>query len=151
MYSKGELTVMKMRCLIGLLAIAIALVATASAKTVILDTDGSELGRVEDNGAITNGDFEVGEIDAAAGVVYDSAGGTMGYLDGGTVRNAARLVVGYYEEPEGKIFDADRAVIAKLKDDGTIVNDGGSEVGRWRGKKDARAVAVFAFFFNRFI
>jgi hypothetical protein len=142
---------MKMRCLIGLLAIALAFAATASAKTVILDTDGSELGRVEDNGTVTNGEFEVGEIGAAAGVVYDSAGGTMGYLDGGTVRNAARLIVGYYEEPEGRILDADRAVIAKLKDDGAIVNDVGVEVGRWRGEKDARAVAVFAFFFNRFI
>jgi|GEM_PF-1948457 len=140
---------MKAIYLIGILTITLAL--TASARTVILDTDGSELGRVEDDGTITNGDFEVGEVDATAGVVYDSAGGTMGYLDGGTVRNAARLVVGYYEEPEGRILDDNRAVIAKLKDDGTIVNDGGVEVGRWRGKKDARAVAVFAFFFNRFI
>lgn len=142
---------MKVGYLIGVLTVTLTLVAAASAKTVILDTDGSELGRVRDDGTITNGDFEVGEIDAEAGVVYDSAGGTMGYLDGGTVLNAGRQVLGYYEEPEGRILDANRVVIAELKDDGTIVNDVGVEVGRWRGKKDARAVAVFAFFFNRFI
>ncbi|UCE27449.1 MAG: hypothetical protein JSW52_01470 [Candidatus Coatesbacteria bacterium] len=140
---------MKTIYLLGILTITLTL--SASARTIIVDTDGTELGRVRDDGTITNGDFDIGEIDTAAGVVYDSAGGTMGYLDGGIVLNAGRQVVGYYEDPEGRILDANRAVIAKLKDDGEIVNDVGVEVGRWRGEKDARAVAVFAFFFNRFI
>jgi hypothetical protein len=125
---------MMVRYLLTGCAIIFAFAGMAGGKTVILDTDGSEIGRVRDNSTITNGDFEVGKIDAEAGVVCDSAGGT-----------------GYYEEPEGRILDANRAVIAKLKDDGAIVNDVGVEVGRWRGEKDALAVAVFAFFFNRFI
>jgi len=142
---------MKARYFIALLTVVLTLASAAAAMTVILDTDGSELGRVRDDGTITNGEFDVGRIDTAAAVVYDSAGGTMGYLDGGTILNAGRQVLGYYEDPEGRVLDESRAVIAKLKDDGAIVNDVGVEVGRWRGEEDARAVAVFAFFFNRFI
>jgi hypothetical protein len=123
---------------------------SASAKTVILDTDGNEIGRIKDDGTITNGTFEIGEIDNAVGIIYDSAGGVMGYDQGGKILNAGYQVLGYYDA-DFKIKDADRSVIAVLKDDGAIVNDANVEVARWKGKRDARAVAVFAFFFNRFI
>jgi hypothetical protein len=135
--------------LITALALAVAAPAV-SARTVILDTEGNEIGRIKDNGAVTNGSFEIGLIDAVTGIVYDSAGGVMGYDQDGKLLNAGYQVLGYYDA-DFKIKDAGRSVIAVLNDDGAIVNDANVEVARWKGKRDARAVAVFAFFFNRFI
>lgn len=134
-----------------IIALALAAVApTVSARTVILDTDGSEIGRIKDNGAVTNGSFEVGLIDSVTGVVYDSAGGVMGYDQDGKILNAGYQVLGYYDT-DFRIKDADHSVIAVMKEGGAIVDDANVEIARWKGERDARAVAVFAFFFNRFI